>query len=76
MHVMELLRPVIRSVVFLSVSMSVTRLRPAKTAERIGVLCGVETTKVGPRNIVLDGGPPTARWDSMRPSPNYFVDES
>jgi len=44
------------------VNLSVTLLRPAKTAERIDVLVEVET--VGdPRNIVLNGGPdlPTGR---------------
>jgi len=39
----------------LSVSQSVTRLHPAKTAERIEVSFGVETLG-GPRNIVLDRG--------------------
>jgi len=38
------------------VTLSVTRLRCAKTAERIEVRFGVETFR-GPRNILLDGGP-------------------
>jgi len=38
-----------------SVSLSVTRLRPAEAAARIEVLFGVETSR-GQKNIVLDGG--------------------
>jgi len=53
-----------------SVSLRVTRLRSANTAERIQLLRGVETA-MDPRNTVLDASPdfPTG---SMRPSPNYF----
>jgi len=48
-----LLRPTIPGV---SVCQSVTRLRCAKTAERIQVLLRMETLG-DPRNIILDGSP-------------------
>jgi len=49
---------------------SVTRLRCAKTAERIKVLLGMETPW-DPKHCTRRGSrfPPT---DSMQPSPNYF----
>jgi len=49
----------------------VTRLRPAKMAERIDVLLGVETLW-HPWNSVSDGSFDFPMY-SMRPSPNYFV---
>jgi len=45
-----------------SVSLCVTRLRLAETAERIDVLFGFEIPG-DPRNIVLDGGPVPLRGE-------------
>jgi len=59
------------------VCLSVTCLRPAKTAERIDVLLGMKTTG-GPRNIVLDWdlNIPTKRGlrrgDAMQSLTNYL----
>jgi len=58
-----LLRPMI---IPQSVSLSVMQAGCAKTAERIDVLFGAETTG-DPRNIVLDGGShPPRRWEGVR----------
>jgi len=49
------------SVVCLSVSLSVTIVRPAKTAEPLEMLFGI-WTRVGPWKRVLDGG---ADWRNL-----------
>jgi len=60
----------------LSVSLFVTRLRPAKTAER-GPVRGGGSSRPEEHLRLLNGGPDfrrrvADRGDSMRSSPNYF----
>jgi len=53
----------LRWMILMSISLPVTRLNRANTAERIGIPHGVETL----------GGPRNGTMDSMWPSPNYFA---
>jgi len=61
--------------VCLSIGLSVTRLRPAKTANGIEVLFGLETF-ASQTNMVLDGGPdrphPKGRGGVKR-QPLYYI---
>jgi len=59
---------------FVYFSLPVTRLSPAKTAERIEILFGVENS-AGSRKIVLDGEPdhPTTRGRVGKRCPLHFI---